>query len=89
MFTKTTLAFAIIVGTASVALAAPAHHKVARASSDPVQAARHIPGDAYGQVSSGRPLSPGNAYDSLSGSRHPYANPDRDFFGENAGGKIY
>ena len=89
MFTKTTLAFAIIVGTASVALAAPAHHKVAPASSDPVQAARHIPGDAYGQVLSARPLSPGNAYDSLSGRRHLYTNPDRDFFGENAGGKIY
>jgi len=32
---------------------------------------------------------PGDIYDSLSGDRNPYPNPDRDFFGPNAGGKIY
>ena len=90
MFTKTTLTLTIILGTASAALAANVHHKVARVSSDPVQAARQlIAGDAYSQVSSRRHLSPGDTYDSLSGSRQLYSNPDRDFFGENAGGKIY
>jgi hypothetical protein len=90
MFTKTTLALAIILGTASGALAAKTHHRVAPAPSDPVQTARHqIPGDAYDSVSSGRHLSPGDTYDSLSGRRQLYTNPDRDFFGENAGGKIY
>jgi hypothetical protein len=32
---------------------------------------------------------PGDIYESLSGGRQLYANPDRDFFGPNAGGKIY
>jgi hypothetical protein len=90
MFTKTTLALAIILCTASGALAAKTQHRTAPALSGPVQTPRHqIPGDAYDSVSSGRHLSPGDTYDSLSGRRQPYTNPDRDFFGENAGGKIY
>jgi hypothetical protein len=90
MFTKNTLALAIILATTSGALAAKPHHKTAPALSDPVQALRHqIPADAYGSVPSGRRLSPGDTYDSLSGARHLYTNPDRDFLGENAGGKIY
>jgi len=82
---------AIILGIASAALAAPAHHKVARAPSAPVQAVRHLPGDAYGQVPSGRRLPPpDDTHNSLSGVGSPYyTNPDRDFFGPNAGGKIY
>ena len=91
MFTKTTLALAIILGTASGALAAQTQHRTAPALSSAVQTLRHqIPGDAYGSVSSGRPVSAGDTYDSVSGHRNLYnANPDRDFLGENAGGKIY
>jgi hypothetical protein len=105
MFTKTTLALAIILGTASGALAAKTQHRTAPALSGPVQTPRHqIPGDAYDSVSSGRHLSPGDTYDSLSSGRHLspgdtydslsggrnlYTNPDRDFFGPNAGGKEY
>jgi hypothetical protein len=90
MFTKTTLALAIILGTASGALAAKTQHRIAPTLSGPVQTLRHqIPADAYDSVSSGRHLSPGDTYDSLSGRRHLYTNPDRDFFGPNAGGKIY
>jgi len=90
MFTKTTLALAIILGTASGAPAAKIQHRIAPALSGPVQTPRHqIPPDAYDLVSSGRHLLPGDTYDSLSGGRHLYTNPDRDFSGPNAGGKIY
>jgi len=90
MFTKITLALAIILGTASGSLAAKTHHRIATALTGPLQTLRHqIPRDAYGAVSSGRHLSPGDIYDSLSGRRHLYPNPDRDFLGENAGGKIF
>jgi hypothetical protein len=90
MFTKTTLALTIILGTASGALAAKIQHRTAPAQSGRVLTPRHqIPGNAYGSVSSGRRLSPGDTHDSLSGRRHLYTNPDRDFFGPNAGGKIY
>ena len=90
MLTKTTLALAIILGTASGALAAKTNQRTAPALPGPVQTPRHqIPADAYDSVSSGRHFSPDDAYDSVSGRRHLYTNPDRDFHGPNAGGKIY
>jgi hypothetical protein len=50
---------------------------------------RSISGPRSGLVQRRQSLIPGDIYDSLSGGRTLYPNPDRDFSGPNAGGKIY